>query len=296
MTCHQLPALGAGSCPGMRTVCRHHAWCSIEEGQHLELQERGHSRPVGVEHAGLWGIISFSWIGPLLRLGARGGIQENSASPFIPEADDAAVLARQFERKYAALQVHPSGLLRLPSVHDGPACAPPRTLAQRFTDGRAAVPWVRAQGCHACGSDGALRVHLRCRRSMPRGEAASRPTCCSARWWRCTCQSCGGTGSGLALRSASGESSPSSSVLPLQLRYTLPQHMVVAPSTGFRVFAAGVIHRAPAKTAKSHQCLFTCAGWWARCCYGGCCGGCGRPTRAQWAALAAAGCGRCSSG
>jgi hypothetical protein len=60
---------------------------------------------VGVEHAGLWGIISFSWIGPLLRLGARGGIQESSASPFIPEADDAAVLARQFERKYAALQV-----------------------------------------------------------------------------------------------------------------------------------------------------------------------------------------------
>lgn len=69
------------------------------------MQERGHSRPVGVEHAGLWGIISFSWIGPLLRLGARGGIQENSASPFIPEADDAAVLARQFERRYAALQV-----------------------------------------------------------------------------------------------------------------------------------------------------------------------------------------------
>ena len=64
---------------------------------------------MGVEHAGLWGIISFSWIGPLLRLGARGGIHENSASPFIPEADDAAVLARQFERKYAALQVRAGG-------------------------------------------------------------------------------------------------------------------------------------------------------------------------------------------
>jgi hypothetical protein len=82
--------------------------------QHPTPQERGHSRPVGVEHAGLWGIISFSWIGPLLRLGARGGIQENSASPFIPEADDAAVLARQFERKYAALQVRQRGVAQAP--------------------------------------------------------------------------------------------------------------------------------------------------------------------------------------
>jgi hypothetical protein len=73
--------------------------------QHSALQEREHSKPVGVAYAGLWGVVTFSWIGPLLSLGARGGIREDSASPFIPEADDAAVLARQFERRYAALQV-----------------------------------------------------------------------------------------------------------------------------------------------------------------------------------------------
>lgn len=68
-------------------------------------QAHGHSKPVGTEHVGVWALVSFSWIGPLLRLGASGGIEENSASPFIAEADDAAVLARQFERQYAGCQV-----------------------------------------------------------------------------------------------------------------------------------------------------------------------------------------------
>lgn len=73
------------------------------------MQAHGYSKPVGLDHGGVfshvWSMVTFNWIAPLLSLGARGGIEEQSASPFVPEADDAAVLARQFERQYKECQV-----------------------------------------------------------------------------------------------------------------------------------------------------------------------------------------------
>lgn len=68
-------------------------------------QAHGYSNPVGVDHTGFWGAVTFDWIAPLLSLGARGGIAEDSASPFVPERCDAAVLARQFEAQYLKTQV-----------------------------------------------------------------------------------------------------------------------------------------------------------------------------------------------
>lgn len=44
------------------------------------------------------------------------------------------------------------------------------------------------------------------RRSTQRGAAGGRPTCCSARCWRCTGWTCGGTSSGQPPRSPSGAS------------------------------------------------------------------------------------------
>lgn len=67
------------------------------------MQARGYDKPVGVDFAGIWASTSFSWIAPLLQ--KRGQLDEESATPFVPERDDAGVLAYNFDKMYAKLQV-----------------------------------------------------------------------------------------------------------------------------------------------------------------------------------------------
>ena len=61
--------------------------------------------PVGYAHAGFCALNSFSWIAPLLALGARGGVGEATAEAFVSEDFEAPVLAARFDAAYAELTV-----------------------------------------------------------------------------------------------------------------------------------------------------------------------------------------------
>ena len=66
---------------------------------------RGFDRPVGKLHANMWEQITFDWAAPMLKKGARGQIQEDTAEAFVDENNSALYQARTFEEAYEELKV-----------------------------------------------------------------------------------------------------------------------------------------------------------------------------------------------
>lgn len=64
-----------------------------------ESKRRGPTQ--GFQYAGIFGKITYSFVNPLLRLGAQGKINDNTADDFFPEADRAEPLCEQFEAAYS---------------------------------------------------------------------------------------------------------------------------------------------------------------------------------------------------
>lgn len=56
----------------------------------------------GFQHSGIFGKITYSFVSPLLSLGARGRVAEDTAADFFPEADRAEALCPPFEAEFAA--------------------------------------------------------------------------------------------------------------------------------------------------------------------------------------------------
>lgn len=66
----------------------------------------GSQKKLGYESAGLWKRLTFSYVAPLIRLGWRGEVQEDTAEKFHPSRYDADVLAGNFDAAYNAVKVH----------------------------------------------------------------------------------------------------------------------------------------------------------------------------------------------
>jgi ATP-binding cassette subfamily C (CFTR/MRP) protein 4 len=67
--------------------------------QTSESKRRGPTQ--GFQYAGIFGKITYSFVNPLLRLGAQGKINERTADDFFPETDRAEPLCEEFEAAYS---------------------------------------------------------------------------------------------------------------------------------------------------------------------------------------------------
>ena len=65
----------------------------------------GQDRPIGYAHATLAQLVTFGWIAPLLQLGAKGLLREDTAEAFMDTANTAQYLERQFQAAYSLAKV-----------------------------------------------------------------------------------------------------------------------------------------------------------------------------------------------
>jgi ABC-type multidrug transport system fused ATPase/permease subunit len=75
-------------------------------------------RKLGYQHASLLSLVTYSFVEPLLSLGAKGQIDEDTAEKFLPDSDRAEVLAARFEAAYAA-ETHKNNKFALNSSSSG---------------------------------------------------------------------------------------------------------------------------------------------------------------------------------
>ena len=70
----------------------------------MSTREEVHLGPPtqGFQYAGIYGKVTYSFVGPLLRLGAVGKINESTAAAFYPLRDRAELVSAEFEAAYAS--------------------------------------------------------------------------------------------------------------------------------------------------------------------------------------------------
>lgn len=81
------------------------------------VRRRHNKRPVGYHNASIFGRVTYSFMDPFLRLGARGQIQEDTAAEWLPPSDTAQYLAARFSEVYTAVKVGGSVGLVWPLQH-----------------------------------------------------------------------------------------------------------------------------------------------------------------------------------
>ncbi|KAL4424666.1 hypothetical protein ABPG77_004473 [Micractinium sp. CCAP 211/92] len=87
---------------------------SAEADEQSTLLQREHQRfgTTGFSHAGLFSKFTYLFVTPLVAMGARNKIVEDSAAAFLPQADTASVLAREFDAAYGAIKAQQAGRAR----------------------------------------------------------------------------------------------------------------------------------------------------------------------------------------
>jgi hypothetical protein len=64
------------------------------------MSERKLETNLGYQNAGLFSKVTYSFVGPLLSLGSKNAINDDTADAFLPDSDRAEALAARFEAAY----------------------------------------------------------------------------------------------------------------------------------------------------------------------------------------------------
>lgn len=89
---------------------RHHSMDSTPEVDEHYYSSRGFSRPVGRGNAGLFSLLTYYWVNPLLDKGARCELQEDTGEAFVDRPNRGRIQAEQFSAAYVAMRVCASHL------------------------------------------------------------------------------------------------------------------------------------------------------------------------------------------
>lgn len=89
---------------------KHHSMASTPEGDEQYYSSRGFSRPVGRGNAGLFSLLTYYWVNPLLDKGAKCELQEDTGEAFVDQPNRGRIQAEQFSAAYDTMRVCASHL------------------------------------------------------------------------------------------------------------------------------------------------------------------------------------------
>ncbi len=81
---------------------------STREGDEQYYSSRGFARPVGRGNAGLFSLLTYYWVNPLLDKGAKCELQEDTGEAFVDRPNRGSIQAQQFSAAYDTMRVRAS--------------------------------------------------------------------------------------------------------------------------------------------------------------------------------------------